>query len=94
MTLPHDTPATPASARRRGAGLLPLLALVAMTVGASATIHAITGSHELGDDAQHFIRFSRQPLAILGDYREAHFSDRWGSFPPLFPILFGGLLRQ
>ncbi len=58
----------------------------------SLIVFRLSGGSEIADDAAKLIRFARRPLVLWGDYRAAGLYDTWGSFPPLFPIVFGILV--
>jgi hypothetical protein len=73
--------------------LLPLAALVVVSVTGTLLLYRITGGNEVADDINKLRDMVLDPLALLGDYGAAGFSDTWGSFPPLFPLLFGLLTR-
>jgi hypothetical protein len=65
---------------------------VAVSLGVSAALAVATGGQEVADDAPHFLEFVRSPLVLWGDYSASGISDRWGSFPPLLPLLFSALI--
>jgi|GEM_PF-2601382 len=69
--------------------VLPLAALMALSLAAGAALHAVTGGAELGDDAPRLLWMCLHPAVLFGDYRAAGLWDTWGSFPPLLPGLFG-----
>jgi hypothetical protein len=73
--------------------LLPLAALVGVSVVAAALLSAVTGGHEIADDAPSLLHLARRPLMLFSSYEAEGTGPNWGSFPPLLPVLFGVLVR-
>lgn len=76
----------------RSLWLVPLIVLVGASLVLTLAIFNLSGGREIADDAAHLVGFARNPFVLWGDYRAAGISDRWGSFPPLLPLVFGSLV--
>ncbi len=72
--------------------IVPLIVLVAVSMAIVFLLSRVSGGKEIADDVATLSRLVRSPFALWGDYREAGFSDTWGSFPPLLPMLFSVLV--
>jgi len=72
--------------------LVPLLVLVVSSLAIAWFLFRVSGGNEIADDAGELSRLVRRPFVLWSDYRAAGFSDAWGSFPPLFPLLFAPLV--
>ena len=73
--------------------LVPLVTLVALSLALSFLVYKASGGSEIADDAKVLIRFAREPFVLWGNYEAAGLGARWGSFPPLLPLLFGALVH-
>ena len=82
--------ATVTNGRRPWVG--PVLALVTVSLGLSTLLYFTTLGREIADDPPALLSLVRNPFALFGDYIAAGFGHRWGSFPPLLPLLFGTLV--
>lgn len=71
----------------------PALALCALGAAATATLFTVTGGREIADDAPHLLRFVREPFVLFASPSTSGLPSTWASFPPLFPLLFGALVR-
>ncbi len=69
------------------------LALTAVATGMTLWVYTAAGGREIADDAPALLGLVRSPAVLLGNYAAAGISSTWGSFPPLFPLLFGLLVR-
>jgi hypothetical protein len=73
--------------------VLPLAALTIVSIAGILLLYRLTDGNELADDARKLSEMVLDPLVLWGNYGSAGFSDSWGSFPPLLPLLFGLLTR-
>ena len=72
--------------------LVPVILLVVASLAIAFLLSRASGGSEIADDVVTLSRLVRSPFALWGDYRAAGFSDTWGSFPPLLPMLFSVLV--
>jgi len=72
--------------------MLPLAVYILFSTVAGLLLYKLTGGHEIADDARHLQDLVRHPFVLWGNYQAAGLSPAWGSFPPLFPLLFGLLV--
>jgi hypothetical protein len=80
--------------RARGAPiwLVPLVVLIGISLALSLAVFTLSGGKEIADDVVRLAGFAREPFVLWGNYKAAGLSDRWGSFPPLLPLVFGSLV--
>ena len=72
---------------------LPLLGLIAISVSFAAVLSRMTDGREVTDDGFLLLYLVRHPLFIWDSYETNYLGRQWGSFPPLFPLFFGALVK-
>jgi hypothetical protein len=78
---------------RRPIWLGPALTLAILGIVVALVLHAVSGGREVGDDARRLVSLAEHPFALFGEYRQVGITPNFGSYPPLFPLLFGALVR-
>jgi hypothetical protein len=78
--------------RDRRSWIGPAAALIAISLGVGINVYFVADGQEIADDARYLLALVESPLVLWGDYRASGFSDLFGSFPPLLPLVFGLLV--